>query len=183
MTRDEALKILQEYTHGENLLKHAYAVEAAMRAYAAKLGEDADYWGNAGLLHDFDWEVHPQLPDHPLKGADILRARGIAEGLIQDILAHAPFTGVARESLVRKAIFAVDELTGFIIATALVRPSRSLADLEAKSVRKKMKDKSFAAAVNREDIVQGAQELGAELGEHIQFVIDAMKTVAGELGL
>ncbi len=183
MTRDEALDILHEYTKSESLLKHAYAVEAAMRGYASILGEDREYWGLVGLLHDFDWEIHPDIPDHPTKGAEILRQRGIDEGLIQDILAHAPFTGVPRDTSVRKAIFAVDELAGFIIAVALVRPSRSLGDLEAKSVKKKMKDKSFAAAVNRDEIVQGAEELGVPLDEHITNVIAAMRQVSGELGL
>ncbi len=183
MTRDEALDILHEYTKSESLLKHAYAVEAAMRGYASILGEDREYWGLVGLLHDFDWEIHPDIPDHPTKGAAILRQRGIDEGLIQDILAHAPFTGVPRDTPVRRAIFAVDELAGFIIAVALVRPSRSLGDLEAKSVKKKMKDKSFAAAVNRDEIVQGAEELGVPLDEHIGNVIAAMREVSVELGL
>lgn len=183
MTRDEALAILHEYTKSESLLKHAFAVEAAMREYARRFGEDEEYWGNVGLLHDFDWEIHPELPDHPLKGAEILRARGVPEPMVLDMLAHAPFTGVPRDSLVRKSIFAVDELTGFIIATALVRPSRSLADLEAKSVRKKMKDKGFAAAVSREDIQAGADELGVTLDEHIQTVIEGMKRISAELGL
>jgi putative nucleotidyltransferase with HDIG domain len=182
MTRDQALEILHEFTTNENLRKHAYAVEAAMRAYARKFGEDEEYWGNVGLLHDFDWEIHPDLPDHPMKGAEILRERGAQEQMVQDILAHAPFTGVPRDSLVRKAIFAVDELTGFIVAVALVRPT-GLEGMKAKSVRKKMKDKSFAAKVSREDITTGAEELGADLGEHIQFVIEAMQGIAGELGL
>jgi putative nucleotidyltransferase with HDIG domain len=182
MTRDQALEILHEFTTNENLRKHAYAVEAAMRAYARKFGEDEDYWGNVGLLHDFDWEIHPDLPDHPMKGAEILRERGAQEQMVQDILAHAPFTGVPRDSLVRKAIFAVDELTGFIVAVALVRPT-GLEGMKAKSVRKKMKDKSFAAKVSREDITTGAEELGADLSEHIQFVIGAMQDIAGKLGL
>jgi len=183
MTRDEALAILHEFTKSESLRKHALAVEAAMRAYARKFGEDEDYWGVVGLLHDFDWEIHPSLPDHPLKGAEILRERGVDEGLIQDVLSHADHTGVERDTLVRKTLFAVDELTGFIIAVALVRPSRSLADLKAKSVTKKMKDKSFAAGVNRDDIRAGAEELGVELSEHIQFVIEALRPIGAELGL
>jgi putative nucleotidyltransferase with HDIG domain len=183
MTRDEALALLHEFTRTESLRKHAYAVEAAMRAYARKFGEDEQYWGNVGLLHDFDWEIHPTLPDHPMKGAEILRERGVPEAMIQDMLAHAPFTGVPRDSNLRKVLFAVDELTGFVIACALVRPSRSLSDLEAKSVRKKMKEKSFAAAVSREDLQQGADELGVELSEHIQFVIEALRPVSQELGL
>lgn len=183
MSRDQALALLHEFTQSESLRKHAYAVEAAMRAYARKFGEDEEYWGNVGLLHDFDWEIHPTLPDHPTKGAAILRERGVPENMIQDVLAHAPFTGVPRDSNLRKVLFAVDELTGFVIACALVRPSRSLADLEAKSVRKKMKEKSFAAAVSREDLQQGAEELGVDLSEHIQFVIEALRPVSGQLGL
>lgn len=182
MTRDEALAILHEHVQNENLRKHAYAVEAAMRAYARKFGEDEGYWGVVGLLHDFDWEIHPTLEEHPQKGAEILRGRGADEALVQDILAHAPHTGVPRDSLVRKALFAVDELTGLIVACALVRPN-GIADMKAKSVRKKMKDKSFAAAVSREDIQTGAEELGVDLSEHIQFVIDAMKSIREELGL
>ncbi len=182
MTRDEALTILHEHVANENLRKHAYAVEAAMRAYARKFGEDEDYWGVVGLLHDFDWEIHPTLEEHPQKGAEILRARGADEALVQDILAHAPHTGVPRDSLLRKTLFAVDELTGFIVACALVRPN-GIADLKAKSVRKKMKDKSFAAAVSRDDLQTGAAELGIDLSEHIQFVIDAMKSIREELGL
>jgi len=182
-TRDEALSILHEFTQGENLRKHAYAGEAAMRAYAKKLGEDEDRWGIVGLLHDFDWEVHPTLPDHPMKGAEILRERGIDADIIDDIISHAPHSGVPRDTPLRKTLFAVDELTGFIVACALVRPSRSLNDLKAKSVRKKMKDKSFAAAVSREDIRQGAADLGVEESEHIQFVIEAMREICPELGL
>ncbi|MCE5219272.1 HDIG domain-containing protein [bacterium] len=183
MTRDEALTILHEFTQTDSLRKHAYAVEAAMRGYARKLGGDEEYWGVVGLLHDFDWEIHPQLPDHPLKGSEILRERGVDEALVQDVLAHAPFTGVPLDTPLRKALFAVDELTGFIIACALVRPSRSLSDLEAKSVRKKMKDKSFAAAVSREDLQRGADELGIDLSEHIQFTIESMREISAELGL
>ena len=182
MTRDEALEILHEYVENENLRKHAYAVEAAMRAYAEKFGEDPDYWGNVGLLHDFDWEIHPSMEEHPQQGAELLRERGVDEELIQDIMAHAPHTGVPRDSLVRKAIFAVDELTGFIVACALVRPN-GISDLKAKSVKKKMKDKSFAAAVDRDDIRQGAEELGEDLTEHINFVIEAMRGANDRLGL
>lgn len=183
ITRDEALAILHEFTQGENLRKHAYAVEAAMRAYAQKYGEDEDRWGIVGLLHDFDWEVHPTLPDHPAKGAQILRERGVDEDTVLDILSHAPNPDVPRDTNLRKALFAVDELTGFIVASALVRPSKSLSDLKAKSVRKKMKEKSFAAAVSREDLREGAELMGLDLSEHIQFVIDAMREVSDELGL
>jgi putative nucleotidyltransferase with HDIG domain len=182
MTREEALEILHEYVENENLRKHAYAVEAAMRAYAEKFGEDEDYWGVVGLLHDFDWEIHPSIEEHPQQGAELLRERGVDEALIQDIMAHAPHTGVPRDTRVRKAIFAVDELTGFIVACALVRPN-GISDLKAKSVKKKMKDRSFAANVDRDDIRTGAEELGMDLTEHINFVIDAMREISDELGL
>ena len=182
MTRDEALAILHEHVANENLRKHAYAVEAAMRAYARRSGEDEEYWGVVGLLHDFDWEVHPSLEEHPQQGAEILRARGADEDLVQDVLSHADHSGVPRDSLVRKALFAVDELTGFIIACALVRPN-GIEDLKAKSVRKKLKDKSFAAAVSREDLIRGAEELGIDLSEHIDFVIEALQGITDDLGL
>jgi len=183
VTREEALALLNEHTQSDSLRKHARAVEVALRAYAAKYGEDEDYWGNVGLLHDFDWEIHPSLPDHPAKGAEILRARGVDEALVLDVLSHADHAGVPRDTLLRKVLFAVDELTGFIIAVALVRPSRSLADLEARSVVKKMKDKSFAAGVNRDELRAGAEELGLDLNEHIQFVIEALRPIGAELGL
>lgn len=182
MTREEALALLHEFTQSENLRKHAYAVEATMRAYARKFGEDETYWGNVGLLHDFDWEVHPTLEEHPQKGADLLRARGVDERMIADIQAHAPHTGVPRDSMLRRVLFAVDELTGFVVAVALVRPER-LEGMTPKSVRKKMKDKSFAAAVSREDIEAGARELGLDLSEHVDFVIGAMQGIKDELGL
>jgi putative nucleotidyltransferase with HDIG domain len=182
-SREEALAILTEYTHGDSLLKHAYAVEAAMRYYAARAGADADAWGVAGLLHDFDYERYPSLDDHPFKGAEILRARGIDEGLIQTILSHAPHTGVTPETPMQKTLYAVDELCGFVTAVALVRPSRQLADVEPGSVKKKLKDKGFARNVSREDITAGAALLGLPLDDHIRNVIDAMKPVAGELGL
>ena len=182
MTREEALEILHEHVENDNLRKHAYAVEAAMRAYAREFGEDEDYWGVVGLLHDFDWEIHPTMDEHPQQGAEILRERGVDEALIEDIQAHAPHTGIPRDTAVRKAIFAVDELTGFIVACALVRPN-GISDLKAKSVKKKMKDSSFAAAVDRDDIRTGAEELGVDLTEHIDFVIDAMREVNDELGL
>ena len=182
MTRDEALEILHEFTTNENLRKHGYAVEAAMRAYARKLGEDEERWGIVGLLHDFDWEIHPTLEEHPAKGAEILRDRGVDEETIGDIQAHAPHTGTPRDTPVRKAIFAVDELSGFIVAVALVRPT-GLDGMKPKSVRKKLKDKSFAAAVNREDITAGAEELRVDLSEHIAFVIEAMQGISDELGL
>ncbi len=182
-TRDEALAILTEYTQNESLLKHAYAVEAAMRHYAARSGANPEEWGVAGLLHDFDYERYPSLEDHPFKGADILRAKGVDEDLIQTILSHAPHTGVQPVTPMQKTLFAVDELCGFVTAVALVRPSKKVADVEASSVKKKMKDKGFARNVSREDIVAGAELIGLPLDEHIRNVIDALKPVAGDLGL
>lgn len=181
MTRDEALAILHEFTKSDSLRKHAYAVEAAMRAYARRLGEDEEHWGIVGLLHDFDWEIHPTLDEHPVKGAEILRERGVDESIIGDIQAHAPFTGTPRDTPVRKAILAVDELAGMIIAVALVRPT-GLDGMKAKSVRKKMKNKSFAATVKREDIVKGAEEMGMDLSEHLDVVIDALQGISEQLG-
>ncbi len=182
-SRDQALTILTEHTSGESLLKHAYAVEAAMRYYAGRAGEDVEAWGVAGLLHDFDYERYPSLEDHPFKGAEILRARGVDETLIQTILSHAPHTGVVPETPMQKTLYAVDELCGFVTAVALVRPSKKLADVEPSSVKKKLKDKGFARNVSREDITAGAELIGLPLDEHIQNVIDALKPVAGELGL
>lgn len=183
MTREDALRLLQEFTQSDSLLKHAYAVEAAMRAYARKLGEDEELWGAVGLLHDFDYERYPTLGDHPFKGAEILRERGVSEEIVTACLAHATFGGIPHDTPLRRAIFAVDELAGFIIAVALVRPSKQLADVEVKSVTKKMKDKAFAAAVNREDIVRGAEEMGVTVQEHIETVLEGMKLVAETLGL
>ena len=187
-TRADALALQHEYTTSDSLRKHMLAVEAAMRAYAAKYGEDPDRWGLAGLIHDFDYErfpndAHSPTEEHPSEGVRLLRARGWPEDILQAILGHATYTGVARESLMAKALFAVDELTGLVTATALVRPSRSVHEVDARSVRKKMKDKAFARGVNREDVLLGAQELGVELDEHIQFVVEAMRGVADELGL
>jgi putative nucleotidyltransferase with HDIG domain len=183
MDRDQAWKILCEFTKSDSLRKHALAVEACMTAYARKFGEDEAKWSETALLHDFDWEIHPQLPDHPTKGEPILKERGVADEIRRAILSHADFTGVSRDSIMEKALFACDELAGFITAVTLVRPSRSLAEVEAKSVRKKMKDKAFARAVNREDIINGAQGLGVELEQHVEFCIAAMRERAGELGL
>jgi len=183
VSRDDALNLLDEYTTSDNLRKHAYAVEAAMRAYARKLGEDEEKWGIVGLLHDFDYERYPTLGDHPYKGAQIMRQRGWPEEIVEGCLAHAPFTGVLRDTPMKKAIFAVDELTGFLIAVALVRPSKKLADVEVRSVRKKMKERNFAAAVNREDLQLGAEEMGLPLDEHIQVVLEAMQGLAEKLGL
>ncbi|HOK44563.1 MAG TPA: HDIG domain-containing protein [Bryobacteraceae bacterium] len=183
MTRDEAWQILCEFTKSENLRKHALAVEACLAAYARKFGEDETKWSVTALLHDFDWEVHPEAPDHPLKGEPILAARGVSEEIRRAILSHADYSGVPRVSPLEKALFACDELAGFITAVALVKPHRSLAEVDVKSVRKKMKDKAFARSVNRSDIVAGAAELGIELDEHIDFCIRAMQERAAELGL
>lgn len=183
MNRQQALEILHEYVKNENLIRHMLAVEAAMRYYAEKYNEDPEKWGIAGLLHDFDYEIHPTLDSHPQDGADILRQKGVPEEIIRAILSHADHTGVARESLMEKALYACDEITGLIIAVALVRPSRSLADLEVSSVKKKWKDKAFAAGANREEIERGAQEFGVDLWEHVGNVILAMRRVSKELGL
>ena len=187
-SRDDALAVVHEYTASESLRKHMLAVEAAMRAYAARFGEDPDRWGLAGLLHDFDYERFPNAghsatQEHPSAGVEILRARGYPEDVLRAILGHAPYTGVPRDTQMAKALFAVDELTGLITASALVRPSKSVMDLDARSVRKKMKDKAFARGVSREDVQTGASELGVDLDEHIQFVIAAMRGVAPTLGL
>jgi len=183
MTRDEAWQLLCEFTKSENLRKHALAVEACLTAYARKFGEDEQKWAVTALLHDFDYEIHPEAPDHPLKGEAILAQRGVSEEIRRAVLSHATYTGVPRQSLLEKALFACDELAGFIIAVALVKPHRSLAEVDARSVRKKMKDKAFARSVSREDIVRGAEELGVDLDEHIEFCARAMQTRAGELGL
>lgn len=187
-SRESALALVHEFTASESLRKHMLAVEAAMRAYARRFGEDEARWGLAGLVHDFDYERYPNdahspTEEHPSEGVRILRDRGWPDDILQAILGHAQYTGVARESLMARALFAVDELTGLVTATALVRPSRSVHEVDAKSVRKKMKDKAFARGVSREDVVAGASELGVDLDEHIQFVIEAMKAHAEPLGL
>ena len=181
--REAAWGLLTEYTRSESLRKHALAVEACMRAYARKLGGDEELWGETGLLHDFDYERWPSLDDHPYRGNEILAERGWSDEIRRAIMSHAEYSGVARVSPMEKALFACDELAGFITACALVKPGKSLAEVEAKSVRKKMKDKAFARSVNREDIVNGAADLGVELEEHIAFCIEAMQGIAGELGL
>ncbi len=183
MTRDEALAIVRQYVKNENLVRHMLAVEAAMRFYAEKFGADADTWGLAGLLHDFDWEIHPNMEEHPLAGEPILREHGVPEPIIRAILSHADHTGIPRETLMEKALYACDEITGLITAVALVRPSRSLQDLKVKSVKKKWKDKSFAAGANREEMERGAEELGIPLWEHVENIITAMRRIAPELGL
>src|SRR5512147_210218 len=182
-TRDEALAIVREFVKNEGLVRHMLSVEACMRFYAEKFGENIEAWGLLGLIHDFDWEIHPTLEEHPVKGAPILRARGLPEELIQDILSHADHTGIPRDTLRRKALYACDEITGLITAVALVRPSRSLFDLEASSVKKKWKDRAFAAGTNREEMAAAAEEFGVELWEHVQNVILAMRTIAPALGL
>ena len=183
MNRADAWGLLTEFTQSESLRKHAMAVEACMRAYARKFGGDEDYWGLVGLLHDFDYEKYPTAEEHPFKGNEILAERGWPEDIRRAILSHADYSGVKREISMEHALFACDELAGFITATALVKPNKSLAEVDAKSVRKRMKDKAFARSVSREDIINGASELGVDLDEHITFCIDAMRTIAGELGL
>jgi putative nucleotidyltransferase with HDIG domain len=182
MDRTEAWNLLCEYTKNENLRKHALAVEVCLRAYAQKFGEDQEKWSVVGLIHDFDYEMYPNAPDHPLKGSDILKEKGVPEELRRAILGHADYTGVPRDTLLARVLFACDELAGFITACSLVRPDR-IATLEARSVRKRMKDKAFARSVSREDIIKSAQELGVPLDEHITFCIEAMRGIADQLGL
>ena len=181
--RDAAWGLLTEFTQSESLRKHALAVEACMRAYAKKFREDRDLWGIVGLIHDFDYEKYPTPEEHPYKGNEILKERGYSDEIRRAIMSHAEYSGVSRDTPMEKALFACDELAGFITACALVKPSKSLAEVEAKSVRKKMKDKAFARSVNRNDITTGAADLGVDLEEHIAFCIEAMKGIAGELGL
>src|SRR5947209_5112730 len=183
MNRGNAWELLTEYTSSESLRKHALAVEVCMRAYARKLGGDEEKWGVTGLLHDFDYERWPSAQEHPFVGNKILAERGYAEDVRRAILSHAEYSGVVRETPMEKALFACDELAGFITATALVKPGKSLAEVEAKSVRKKMKDKAFARSVSRDDIINGAAALGVDLEQHIAFCIEAMKGIAKELGL
>ena len=183
MTREEALFLVREFVKNEGLVRHMLSVEAAMRFYAEKYGEDVERWGLIGLLHDFDWEIHPTLENHPQSGAPILRKRGVSEDIIQDILSHADHLELPRDTLCRKAIAACDEVTGLITAVALVRPSRSLYDLEPSSVKKKWKDKAFAAGTDRTEMEHAAQVFGVELWEHVGNVITAMRRIAPELGL
>jgi putative nucleotidyltransferase with HDIG domain len=183
VNRDVAWSILTEFTKGDSLRKHARAVEASMRAYAARFGEDPERWGIAGMLHDFDYEMHPRAPHHPMKGAEILAARGAPRDIVYAILAHADYSGMPRVSLLDRALYACDELTGFVHACALVRPGKVVAGLEPASVRKKLKDKAFARTVNRDDVYRGATELGVDLDAHIAFVVDALTAVAPEVGL
>jgi len=181
--REQALALLHEWVENPNLRKHCYAVEAAMRAYARKYGEDEDRWGLTGLIHDFDWERHPDAERHPMQGVEHLRSLGWPDDVCRAVLGHATYSGVPRDTTMAKALFACDELTGLITACALVTPAKSLDQVEVKSVRKKMKRADFARNVNREDIATGTEELGVDLDEHIGFVIEAMRGIKGELGL
>ncbi|MBV9480712.1 MAG: HDIG domain-containing protein [Acidobacteria bacterium] len=181
--REQAWCLLTEFTQSESLRKHALAVEACMRAYARKLGGDEELWGIVGLLHDFDYEKYPAREAHPYCGSEILKQRGYSDQVRRAIMSHAEYTGVTRDTPMEKALFACDELSGFITAAALVKPNKSLAELNAKSVKKRMKDKAFARSVNRNDITQGAADLGIDLEEHIEFCIEAMKRVAADLAL
>ena len=183
MDRQAAWELLCEYTQGDGLRKHGLAVEAVMRHFAREYGEDEEAWGIVGLLHDFDYERHPTEEQHPTEGAKVLRERGYPEEVVRAILGHADYTGVPRDTLMAQVLYSVDELTGFVTAVALVRPNKSVHEVEPASVRKKMKDKAFARSVNRDDITKGAQELGVDLDEHIAEVIEAMRAAAAELGL
>lgn len=183
MTRPTALALLREFTQSESLRRHGLAVETCMRAYARHFSEDEEAWGLTGLLHDFDWEIHPVLPDHPRKGQPILAERGVSEEIRRAILSHAGFADTPRLTRMEKALFACDELAGFLTAVSYVKPSRSIAEVDVAGVRKKMKDKAFARAVNRDDIVNGAAELGVDLDAHIAFCIRALQANAVELGI
>ena len=183
MDRQTTIEFLQDYVKTDTLMKHLLAVEAAMRAYAREFGEDEERWGVAGLVHDFDWEIVPTPEEHPTFGANILRERGFSEDIVRAVLTHGDHTGLQRETPMERTLFAVDELSGFVRAVTLVRPSKSLEDVTPRSVRRKMKDKAFARDVNREDIIKGAEEMGVDLDEHMSFVIESLKPVAAELGL
>ena len=183
MNRDQAWATVQEFVKSDSLRKHMLAVEACVAAYAKKFGEDEEKWAVTALLHDFDWEIHPEAPDHPMKGEPILAERGVSEEIRRAILSHASYSGVPRVSQLEKTLFACDELAGFLTACSYVKPGRSIHEVEVKSVRKKMKDKAFARNVNREDIVEGAAALGVELDQHIDFCIHAMQARAEDLGL
>jgi len=183
MRREEAWSLLNEYTKKSSLIKHGLAVEAAMRGYAKKFGEDEELWGVMGLIHDFDYEKYPSEKEHPYKGGEILRERGVSEEFIRVVMSHAAYTGIPRDSLAAKTLFAVDELCGFIMAVAMVRPDKKLEGVKVKSVKKKLKSKGFAAGVNRDEIKLGVEELGVELDRHIEFVIDTLKERAEMLGL
>ena len=182
-TREQALALVHEWIANPNLRKHCYAVEAAMRSYARRYREDEARWGLTGLIHDFDWERHPSAEQHPMKGVEVLRAAGWPEDICRAVLGHATYSGVPRDTLMARALFACDELSGFLVACALVTPEKKLALVQVDSVKKKMKSTGFAKNVNRDDIVNGAAELGVDLDAHITFVRDAMLTIAGDLGL
>lgn len=182
-TRDEAWALVQENVKNDGLRKHMLSVEGAMRAYAPQYGGDPDYWGVLGLMHDWDWEIHPTAENHPTKGGEMLLEIGWPEDFVRSILSHATYTNVPRTENQDRALFACDELCGLIVATALVKPNRSLAEVDTRSVLKKMKDKAFARNVNRDDIVQGAAELGRPLEEHIEFVVKALQGISSDLGL
>ena len=183
MTRDEAWSVVCEFVKSDSLRRHMLGVEACMDAYAQKFGEDAERWRVTALLHDFDWEIHPNAPDHPMKGEAILAERGVDETTRRAILSHANYSGVARESLLERALFACDELSGFLTACSYVKPGKSIFEVDVASVKRKLKDKAFARNVNRDDITNGAAEMQVPLEEHIAFCIEAMKAKAGELGL
>jgi putative nucleotidyltransferase with HDIG domain len=182
MTRQDAWELLCEFTKSESLRNHALAVEAVMRSYAAALGEDQHTWGAVGLLHDFDYEMYPDPPDHPLKGSEVLAGRGYSEEIRRAILGHANYTGVPRDTVLARALYACDELTGFVVACSLVRPG-GIWDLEFRSVRKKLKDKAFARTVNRDEVYEGAAEFNVDLDQHISFIIGALRGVASDVGL
>jgi predicted hydrolase (HD superfamily) len=183
MTRDQAWSVVREFVQSESLRRHMLAVEACMDAYARKFAEDPERWAITALLHDFDWEIHPNAPDHPMKGEPILAARGVDEEIRRAILSHANYSGVPRTSRLERVLFACDELAGFLTACSYVKPGKSIAEVDVPSVRRKLKDKAFARNVNRDDILNGASELGVPLDEHIAFCIDAMRARAAELGL
>ncbi|HLH03952.1 MAG TPA: HD domain-containing protein [Bryobacteraceae bacterium] len=183
VTRSEAWNIVCEFVQNESLRRHMLAVEACMVAYARRFGEDEDLWATTALLHDFDWEIHPNAPDHPMKGEPILKERGVSDQIRRAILSHANYSGVPRESLLEKTLFACDELAGFLTACSYVKPGKSIAEVDVGSVKRKLKDKAFARNVNRDDILNGAAELGVPLDEHIAFCIEAMRARAAELGL
>ena len=183
MNKQDARSLVKEHAKSDSLLRHSTAVEAVMRAYARHLGEDKEIWGMAGMLHDFDWDICPTPDQHPEFGAGILRDKGCSEEIIRAVLSHGNHTGITRETTMEKALFAVDELSGFITAVALVRPSKSLDDVDPKAVRRKMKDKAFAKSVSREDIIDGATDFAVDLDQHITFIINALKPVSESLGL
>ena len=183
MTRETAWQLLTEYTQSDSLRKHALAVEAAVRGYARQFGEDEEVWGFVGLVHDFDYERYPDAQNHPFRGVEILRERGCPEFVLKAILSHADYTGVPRETRLEKTLFACDEMCGFVIAVAYVRPNRSLDEVDARAVTKKMKDKGFARQVPRDQLIKGAEEIGVPFDEHVGNVVDGLKTVRGTLGL